>query len=95
VENQKQVSHFPIPPRDDDSGFHFSKIKTKTTAFGRYGCNFAASRIEPSRSSSPSRKGNPPASNASLFQDHLALETKVDFRIILRLENAVNSLNAA
>ena len=28
------------------------------------------------------------ASNASDFQDHLVLETKVDFRIILRLEYA-------
>jgi hypothetical protein len=30
-----------------------------------------------------------PASSASYFQDHLVLETKVDFRIIFRLENAL------
>ncbi len=29
--------------------------------------------------------------HASGFQDHLVLETKVDFRIILRLENALAS----
>jgi len=40
--------------------------------------------------SQASRKDQSPVAYSVPFQDHLVLESKFDFRIILRLENAVN-----
>ncbi|HLI84283.1 MAG TPA: hypothetical protein VKV17_10220, partial [Bryobacteraceae bacterium] len=36
-------------------------------------------------------RSDSPASGGAHFQDHLVLESKLDFRIILRLENAAAS----
>ena len=57
------------------SGPNF-KNKTKPAPFGRPGW-------------SASRKEIPVATRPPLFQDHLVLESIVDFSIILRLENAI------
>jgi hypothetical protein len=73
VENQQQVSHFPLPLRDDICGLDSSEL--------------ASLRLRTTPLRGQERK-NSPTANTSRFQDHLVLESKPDFRIILRLENA-------
>ena len=73
AENQEQVSHFPLPLRDDNCGFDLPKLGSLRL-------------LKPPLRGA--KRNTSPASNASSFQDHLVLESKSDFRIILQLENA-------
>src|SRR5579875_3902440 len=76
VENQNQVSHFPLPLRDHNCGLVFS--------------NPGSFRL-PEPPLGGGERSDSPASGGAHFQDHLVLESKLDFRIILRLENAAAS----
>jgi hypothetical protein len=78
---KSQKARFPHSHSPDD-GFPFLNQKEKTTpralrALGLAGALFTKGAVLPHRATRP-------------FQDHLVLESNVDFSIIFRLENAKN-----